>query len=1243
MKALVTFFSILLVLMHNDQNISGCYDTLNPIEILDLNRSLSKEPGMLLGANSMIKNQVEKSDVDSLATKNNIRRHYLIAIDISGAFVSKSKSILESKEALITLFQNKIPHSIVNENSKNLISEIQNGIHFFDPEHDEISYYQFGITEEEIELLRPDKYSNNKDLIISNFNEKFIEDEQFKWTTAHGIKANVKQYFNTLFYKVPKQGFGEGVTLSNYVYPLILDNINSPYYATEYILIIVSDFLTGSQFGNKNDFLRLKDIYRYSYDNALSQKTAPNIIKEYINDLSGAFYPIDYFEYAFGTKKNNVGLIAYKIKPKAGKERPEDVSMFIDGNVELEQISYKGGEFNLSKSQLRFIHNDKIHIDELSLSVKTNIDSIEPLDFDFHVGSVNTNYEWESAYTRNNALMNLDSSSMSYAIPVLKKIPLKKEKLGKVALTYMANVGYKPLKTSKEVNYTFQTTRNLTLEDVQYKSKLSIIMITYLLPIALVLLILIILIIVGKPKKLTLKMGTALNDSFEEINYKNRVEGTNWGRQLIPYLRWGTNKKSQVFVLQGDVSLGNSILKGLWRNQVYIKIIQEKSAPGYEIRLRSDGDSISGSNDALKVRYSKHGDFEFNLDIEKVDALLKVDKRIKFEFVLEAFYEKTFLFFSKSLRSDFLKYSFFIGPEIGNTWVGIDPGTSGSCIAAGADGHPEVFIPKTDTGEDLIIPSMITFLKGADNNELRNALPYKDKKYFYGTLAKINSSREQYVPATFRSIKKLLGFADKIKLDFTKNPIVSYELDGKKLCSLLVKGIYKELETNVIKENRKELLISGEFEPKRAIVAIPNNFTAQKTQDIIDSVNELKQFDEIRCIYEAEANLMYYLFGVKKITKNTTVLLFDMGGATINATIASIKGENIGDGIFYKIDIIGKLGYGIGGDTIDYVIINFLGKYLNSLGVYVDPFDFDNDAQLKERLVDLAFSVKCEIIDNYEEDNDVLIDNIKLGSFINKAFGTTVSISGEDGIMLAFARQEDGSYPFFKDDEVQDLLFNNVQTVVKDIMSLCPEGIHQVIFSGRSVVFPEIQRTVLKALGQTSTPEVHSLSIDELKSAVAKGACLYGMNRSRVELNSIKVNSWFGVKHSLSAHDFDLIKLIPLGASFTENGEGLKRIKKRAKVESNFGLDGGMVNFYQIMGTNPMASFRKGEKHKYNLLKQVRIDSKTEGVGLELWENDDIVCEVKEKGAKKEKKFSTLVEDHEVGDANDKHYTWIVK
>ena len=1172
---------------------------------------------------------------------NNIRRHFIIAIDISGAFVTKIKYAPEVKEALIHLFQNKLPAFSISDNSKNIINESNNGTVFFDPILDEISYFQFGITELEMESLRLDKYRTSKKTILRNFKKSFITDKKKSWRE---LGITIPEYFRIAFNEIPEKGFGDGVTLSNYVYPLVLESISDKHYAQEYILIIVSDFLTGSEFGNNNDFLRIRDIYRYNYNDQLPKYSAPFIIKEHIDKLSGAFYPINYFEYAFRSKKNTLGLIAYKIKPKAGKLSPEDISVFVDGNLQLKQKGYQSDEFDISPSQLRFIHNEKLNIEKLSLSIKTNLDSASQSTYNFAIGEFRENSGWYSPYSESDLLMQLDSTSMSYTIPKLENLSLKKQHLGQASLAYTANANYNPFpELGNGLNYTFQTTRNIESKDIIYKSKTSLIMITYIIPSLLVLGICLLLIVIARPKRILLKMDAGVNDSFEEINYKNDSLSGTKGKQMTPYLRWNDQKEDQVFSINGILALGNPLFGSLWKNKIYIKIIQEKSAPGYEIHLNNDNESISGQDHYLKVNYSKNGDFDFFLELKKVDTFSKVDSRIKFKFVLQASYEKLFLFFSKSLKSNLLKYSFYIGPELENHWIGIDPGTTGSCIAAGADGYGEIFIPKTSEGDDLIIPSMLTFLTNVNQEELTGGTTYKDVIYFYGESALKNSSRVQFAPKTFRSIKKLLGFTDKIKIAFTKQPFASYEFGGKELCSLLVKGIYQELSKAVVKTNKKELLVQGEFNPKRAVVAIPNNFTAQKTQDIIDSVKSLQQFEEIRCIYEAEANLMYYIFGVKKIVKDTTVLLFDMGGATINATVASIKGKNIEGQTTYVIDILGKLGYGIGGDTIDYVIINFLSKHLSSLGIYVDPFDFSNDFQLKEKLVTLALDIKKEIIKNYTQKSTQLIDNIKLGSFINSAFSSEITIGAEDEIMRAFTKQSNGNYSFFEDPDVKSLLFDNVRTVVQDILAVSATSIDQVIFSGRSVVFPKIQETVLSVFGTANTPDSLSLPIDELKSAVAKGACLYGTNRTRVQLNSVKINSWFAVKHTTSATGFELIKLIPLGASYPSKDEEIKKIKERKTIESDFGLDGGMVNFYQIMGANPIHSLQNKEKHKYNLLQQVRIDSKSEGVGIEVWENDDVICEVKEKGATKEKSFSTLVGDHEVGDANDKHYTWIIK
>lgn len=1175
--------------------------------------------------------------------KNNVRRHYLIAIDISGPFTSKLRSTPELKRALIALFQNEIPKSSVNENTINLVNGTKNSNRFFNPKLDEISYFQFGITQNEMERLRPDRYKNDTILLLDNFINSFIENQNINWSSYQLNTPNVQEYINEIFKTIPYRGFGGGVTLSNYVYPLVMDKINTQSYVNEYILIILSDFLTGSEFGNRNDFLRLKDIYRYNYSMSLPPKAAPIIIRNYINNLSNAFYPVNYFEYAFISRSNgnNIGIIAYKIRPKAGKTRLEDVNIFIDGNIELEQRSHKGSSFNLSETLLRFTHNKWVTIEEILLSVNTDSDTSQNASFKSIIAKRNDK-GWHSEYSGNNLLMAYDSTSMSYKLPTIKKLVLQPEYLGNVELTYIANVSFQPLNnTNKSINYSFQTVRNIREKDVEYKSKLTIIIMTYLVPIVVVVLLLVIFILLARPKAIALRMATQLNDSFEEINYQKIIEDKNSGRHILPYLRWSNDMSSQPFIIEGFIIQGISIFRWLWWDSANIKLVKEKSLSGFEIYIKDNSGNISGTDDDLKLSVSKQGKFEFIINVEKVDNLSEIDKHNRFQFVLEASYERSFFLFSKSLKSKPLDYSFFVGPDLGNVWVGIDPGTTGSCIASGADGFDEVFIPRDKNDQDVIIPSVITFLKNADNSEMRGALPFREKRYYYGTSAKAYSSRSEYNAESFRSIKKMLGFKDEKKLVFTKEPLVTYNLKGKELSYLLCKGVYKELEKAITRKGKNEFLESGSFKPQRAIVAIPNNFTAHKIQDITDSIHMLKKFKEIRCIYEAEANLMYYLFGSKQITEDSTILLFDMGGATINVTIVTIHEEGISDEKIYNIDIIGKLGYGIGGDTIDYIIIKYISNYLNGLGIYIDPFN-NSDVNLKEKLVDLSFSVKLEIIENFEKSADYLIDNTKLASFINEAFSTNITIDHGDEIMNSLSKLNN-KYAFFDDEIIQNLLYKNIETVVQDILILYEDDIDHVIFSGRSVVFPLVQDTIMNSLRQENRPQTHCMNIDKLKSAVAIGACLYGMNKNRIKLNTTKVNSWFGVKRTTGADDFDFIKLIDIGTIFPENGEALMSIKKRKKIESNFGFDGGMVNFFQVMGSNPREIFIKGEKHKFSLLQQARLNTQTEGVGIEVWENDEILCEVKEKGTLQEKKYSTVINDQVVSEANDEHYTWIIQ
>jgi molecular chaperone DnaK (HSP70) len=134
-----------------------------------------------------------------------------------------------------------------------------------------------------------------------------------------------------------------------------------------------------------------------------------------------------------------------------------------------------------------------------------------------------------------------------------------------------------------------------------------------------------------------------------------------------------------------------------------------------------------------------------------------------------------------------------------------------------------------------------------------------------------------------------------------------------------------------LKQNKPEaifLMIIKElskYNPQRAVFAIPNNFTATKIMDLRKSIEKLNLFKEVRFIYEAEAVLIYYLFSKRKkpdgqeveLIDGEKILIYDMGGATVNVTLAQINKKGSSDNLYYEVDILAKLGYGIGGDAID--------------------------------------------------------------------------------------------------------------------------------------------------------------------------------------------------------------------------------------------------------------------------------------------------------------------------------------
>jgi len=448
--------------------------------------------------------------------------------------------------------------------------------------------------------------------------------------------------------------------------------------------------------------------------------------------------------------------------------------------------------------------------------------------------------------------------------------------------------------------------------------------------------------------------------------------------------------------------------------------------------------------------------------------------------------------------------------------------------------------------------------------------------------------------------------------------------------------------------NNPEFLHNGVFNPQRAVIAIPNNFTISKIQDMVDCLGYLKQFKEVRYVYEAEAVLFYYLSNYSRFNngdnqfKDENILVFDMGGATINATIVSASKIEENQKPVYYIDFLGKIGYGIGGDTIDYCILKFIKKFANE---YPQLNTINFNTENKKDLVEAARSIKLQIVDYYEKGFDTLITTRQLNDFLKPVLGVSIEFSEESKFYENFKKDSKGKYKIFSHPIFIDLIYNNVKDAVNEVIDLSDNcKIDKVIFSGRSTFFPNIKETVEKQLkSKNSTPAKVTLAIEESKTAVAHGACWYGINKNSIRLNNLKTNASFGIKQTLTADttNVEFIELIQMGCQFDSNNSEIDKVSGVKNLSANFSFDGGKVNFYQVMGKDANQILAGNQKHKFSKIASIRIPLEIEAVQMIVKEDDDVECKVKlvnnrvleEKG---------VVSDQEIADANEEHYTWII-
>ncbi len=370
--------------------------------------------------------------------------------------------------------------------------------------------------------------------------------------------------------------------------------------------------------------------------------------------------------------------------------------------------------------------------------------------------------------------------------------------------------------------------------------------------------------------------------------------------------------------------------------------------------------------------------------------------------------------------------------------IGIDLGTTNSCVAIMEGGDPKVI---ANIEGNRTTPSVVAF---TDSNER-----------LVGQVAKrqgvTNPERTLY------AIKRLIGrkFSDaEVKKSIKVSPFKIVEGTGGSVSVEVSGKMYTPAEISAMilgkmKQTAEEYL--GE-EVTDAVVTVPAYFNDAQRQATKDA-GKIAGLNVLRIINEPTAASLAYGLDKKGEEK---IAVYDLGGGTFDVSILEI-----GDGVFEVKSTNGDTF--LGGEDFDMRIVNWLADEFNrSQGI-----DLRRDKMALQRLKEEAEKAKMELSTTMETD-------------INLPF-ITADASGPKHLNIKLSRAKLESL-------VDDLIERTVgpcQTALKDA-GLKPSEIDEVILVGGMTRMPKVQEKVRAIFGKEPHKGVNP---DEV---VAIGAAIQG-------------------------------------------------------------------------------------------------------------------------------------------------------
>jgi molecular chaperone DnaK len=369
--------------------------------------------------------------------------------------------------------------------------------------------------------------------------------------------------------------------------------------------------------------------------------------------------------------------------------------------------------------------------------------------------------------------------------------------------------------------------------------------------------------------------------------------------------------------------------------------------------------------------------------------------------------------------------------------IGIDLGTTNSCVAVLEGGEPQV-IPNAEGNRTT--PSVVAFTKEGER--------------IVGQVAKRQAvtNPEQ----TVYSVKRFMGRRyNEVSQEIQRVPYQVLEGSNKDARLKIADHEYAPAEISaMILRNLKETAesyLGGEV--TQAVITVPAYFNDAQRQATKDA-GQIAGLEVLRIINEPTAASLAY--GLDKKT-DEMIAVYDLGGGTFDISILEL-----GDGVFEVKSTNGDTH--LGGDDFDQEIVDWLAETFQE----ENRIDLRKDAMALQRLKEAAEKAKCELSTALQTD-------------INLPF-ITADASGPKHLNISMTRAK-------LEQLTLDLIQRTIEPCRKALADagLRPADIDEVVLVGGQTRMPKVQEMVQRFFQKEPHKGVNPDEVVAIGAAIQAG------------------------------------------------------------------------------------------------------------------------------------------------------------